>query len=109
MKCPCSMGYLLGYDGVERFVQAGNKAPLCLPPRKCLTFPTCFARLVVHATKHPFSDVISQLVYQGKQRKDVTDACAVHQNANSTFGNVHRCIHITMERVSRQTPFSFLT
>ncbi|KAL0034712.1 hypothetical protein WJX77_003596 [Trebouxia sp. C0004] len=27
-----SMGYLLGYDGVERFVQAGNKAPLCLPP-----------------------------------------------------------------------------
>ncbi|KAL0034711.1 hypothetical protein WJX77_003596 [Trebouxia sp. C0004] len=33
-----SMGYLLGYDGVERFVQAGNKAPLCLPPRVPHTF-----------------------------------------------------------------------
>lgn len=33
-----SMGYLLGHDGVEGFVQAGNKAPLCLPPRVPHTF-----------------------------------------------------------------------
>jgi hypothetical protein len=46
------MGYLLGYDGVERVVQAGNKAPLCLPSSKCLTFPNSFGCLVLHATKH---------------------------------------------------------
>ena len=98
------MGYLLGYDGVQRFVQAGNKAPLCLPPRKCLTFLSCFG----HATKLLFSDVLMQLVYQGKQRKRVTVTCVVHQSANSTFGNVQRCIHVIVD-VSRHTSFSFLT
>ncbi len=101
------MGYLLGYDGVERFVQAGNKAPLCLPPSKCLTFPDRLGRLATHATKHLFSDVINQLVYQGKQRKHVSDTCMLHV---ATLGNAQGCIHVTVsEPVSRHAYFLFLT
>ena len=94
------MGYLLGYDGMERVVQAGNKAPLCLPPSMCLTFPSCFGHLAMHATKHPFSDVVNQLVYQGKHRKHVIDTCMLQ---NFTIGSVPKCVHISVEPVCKHT------
>jgi len=64
----------------------------------------------MHATKHPFSDVINQLVYQGKQRKHLTDTCALHRTTKSTHGKVQRCASMLLLKfVSRHTSFSFLT